>query len=82
MSFIYESNEQVVIEIKKLLIEKKVSQRQLAEVLGITPQGFTKLLNKKNFGFEDAKKILNAMGLNLVIDFCQSIQPDNGTGAE
>lgn len=82
MSFVYESNEQVVIEIKKLLIEKKVSQRQLAEVLGITPQGFTKLLNKKNFGFEDAKKILNAMGFDLTIDFCQSIQPDNRTGAE
>lgn len=82
MSFVYESNDQIVIEIKKLLIEKKVSQRQLAEALGITPQGFTKLLNKKNFGFEDAKKILNAMGLDLAIDFCQSIQQGNKKGAE
>ena len=69
MSFVYESNEQIIIEIKKLMIEKKVSQRQLAEILNITPQGFTKLLNKKNFGFEDAKKILDAMNCSLICDF-------------
>ena len=51
------------------MLENKVSQKQIAEVLNITPQGFTKLLNKKNFGFEDAKKILNAMGYNLIADF-------------
>ena len=61
MAFIYENNEQIIVEIKKLMLENKVSQKQIAEVLNITPQGFTKLLNKKNFGFEDAKKILNAM---------------------
>lgn len=63
MAFIYENNEQIIVEIKKLMLENKVSQKQIAEVLNITPQGFTKLLNKKNFGFEDAKKILNAMGI-------------------
>ena len=69
MAFIYENNEQNIVEIKKLMLENKVSQKQIAEVLNITPQGFTKLLNKKNFGFEDAKKILNAMGYNLIADF-------------
>lgn len=69
MVFIYENNKQVIVEIKKLMLENKVSQKQIAEVLNITPQGFTKLLNKKNFGFEDAKKILNAMGYNLIVDF-------------
>ena len=59
----------IIVEIKKLMLENKVSQKQIAEVLNITPQGFTKLLNKKNFGFEDAKKILNAMGYNLIADF-------------
>ena len=69
MAFIYENNEQIIVEIKKLMLENKVSQKQIAEVLNITPQGFTKFLNKKNFGFEDAKKILNAMGYNLIADF-------------
>ena len=69
MVFIYENNKQVIVEIKKLMLENKVSQKQIAEVLNITPQGFTKLLNKKNFGFEYAKKILNAMGYNLIADF-------------
>ena len=41
----------------------------------IKPQGLTKLLNKKNFGFEDAQKILSAMGYDLIIDFEQLADP-------
>ena len=74
MPFIYENNEQIIIEIKKLMLEKKVSQKQIAEALNITPQGFTKLINKKNFSFEDAKKILNAVGYELIIDFQTPIE--------
>ena len=47
MSFIYENNEQLIIEIKKLMLENKISQRQVAAHIGVTPQGFTKLLSKK-----------------------------------
>ena len=71
MSIHYKSNEQIVIEIKKLMLEKQISQREIAEQLNIKPQGLTKLLNKKNFGFEDAQKILSAMGYDLIIDFEQ-----------
>ena len=65
----YENNEQIVIEIKKLMLETKMSQRGIADKMNIKPQGLTKLLNKKNFGFEDAEKILSVMGYNLIIDF-------------
>lgn len=71
MSIHYENNEQIVIEIKKLMLENKISQREIASKLGITPQGLTKLLNKKNFGFEDAQKILSAMGYELVLAFAK-----------
>ncbi len=66
---VYKNNEQVIIEIKKLMLEKGITQREIAEKLNITPQGLTKMLNKKNFGFEDAKKILDVMGYVLVLDF-------------
>lgn len=69
MSFVYENNEQLIIEIKKLILENKATQKQIADTLHITPQGFTKLINKKNFGFEDAKKILDALGYHLTIGF-------------
>ena len=65
----YENNEQIVIEIKRLMLETKMSQREIADKMNIKPQGLTKLLNKKNFGFEDAEKILSVMGYNLIIDF-------------
>ena len=51
MSIVYENNQQIVIEIKKLMLEKQISQREIAEKLGIKPQGLTKLLTKKKFRF-------------------------------
>ena len=64
MQIIYKNNDQILIEIKKLMLENKITQ-----ILKMKPQGLTKLMNKKNFGFEDAAKILNAMGYDLLIDF-------------
>ena len=75
MSIVYKSNEQVLIEIKKVMLETKSTQREIADKLGIKPQGLTKILNKKNFGFEDAQKILSAMGYDLIVDFSRSQNP-------
>lgn len=69
MQIIYENHNQIVIEIKKLMLENQITQRQIADILNMKPQGLTKLMNKKNFGFDDASKILNAMGYELLIDF-------------
>lgn len=69
MSVIYTDNEQITIEIKKLMLESKITQREIAAKLEMKPQGLTKLLSKKNFGFEDADKLLSAMGYHLIIDF-------------
>lgn len=69
---IYKDNEQIIIEIKKIMLEKKMTQRQIAAALKITPQSLTKLLSKKNFGFSDAEKILNVLGYDLVVNFTQS----------
>jgi transcriptional regulator with XRE-family HTH domain len=73
-NFTYKDNEQILIEIKKLMLETKTTQREIADKLGIKPQGLTKILNKKNFGFEDAQKILATMGYDLVIDFKQATE--------
>lgn len=69
MTIQYQNNHQIITEIKKLMLENDISQRTIAKELDISPQGLTKLMNKKNFGFEDAEKILNAMGHTLIIDF-------------
>jgi len=69
---LYENNEQLVIEFKKLLLDGKISQRDLAKSIGISPQAFQNLLNKKQLSFSDMKKILNCMGYELDIDFIKS----------
>lgn len=63
--FRFKSNEQIVIEIKKLMLENQ--------------NGLTKLLAKKNFGFEDAEKVLSAMGYKLILDFSPK---DNACNSE
>lgn len=69
MAFTYKDNEQLLAEIKRIMVETKTTQREIAEGLGIKPQGLTKIMNKKNFSFEDAEKILAVMGYSLIIDF-------------
>ena len=69
MTFVYRNNEQLLIELKKLMLETKITQREIATKLNIKPQGLTKLLTKKNFSFEDAQKILAVMGYDLIVDF-------------
>ena len=69
MPIIYKNNAQLITEIKKLMLEQNITQKEVAEKLRIKPQGFTKLINKKNFSFDDAQKILSVMDYNLTFDF-------------
>ena len=41
----YTDNEKIIIEIKKIMLESKITQREIAERIGIKPQGLTKLLS-------------------------------------
>lgn len=66
---LYTNNEQLVIELKKLMIDCKISQKEVADKLGIKPQGLTKILNKKNLSFEDIQKIVNTLGYDLTFNF-------------
>ena len=63
----------VAKEIKKLMLDEDVTQKNVADELGVTPQAITKLLNKKNLSFSDVKKILNTFGYDLVILFGKNV---------
>lgn len=65
----YKNQEQVIIEIKKIMLLQHVSQRELANRLNLSPQALNKLFNKKNFCFEDAERIVNALGYRLSFEF-------------
>lgn len=67
----YKDAEQIKIEIKKLMLDKGLTQKEVAERLDLLPQGFTKLINKKNFSLTDLQNILHAMECELHIDFIQ-----------
>ena len=79
MPIIYRNNEQIAIEIKKIMLDNKITQREVAKRLGIKPQGLTKMLSKKNFGLEDARKILSVMGYELIVDFKSNENGENIT---
>lgn len=65
----YASKEQLIIEFKKILLDKQISQREIAQKLNITPQALNKIINKQNFSFDDMEKLLAAVNYNMVIQF-------------
>ena len=69
----YSSKEQLIIEFKKLLLDKQLSQREIAHKLNITPQALTKIINKQNFSFDDMEKLLSAMNYGMDIQFIPTV---------
>lgn len=72
---LYASKEQLIIEFKKLLLDKQISQREVAQKLNITPQALTKIINKQNFSFDDMEKLLSAVNYDMVIQFIPTETP-------
>lgn len=67
--FIYEDNEQLKRELKKIIIDSGLTQKEVAEKMECKPQQYTNIVNKENLAFRDVKRIANAIGLNVKIDF-------------
>lgn len=65
----YASKEQLIIEYKKILLDKQISQKEIAQKLNITPQALNKIINKQNFSFNDMEKLLAAVNYDMVIQF-------------
>lgn len=66
---IYESNEQIVKEIKKLMLDEGISQVDLAAKMHVSKQRVPQIFNKKNLVFSDVEKILGNLGYKLDIQF-------------
>ena len=67
--FIYENNDQLKKELKKLVIDSGKTQKEVAEKMEVKPQQFTNIVNKENLAFRDVKRIAAASGYELRIDF-------------
>ena len=67
--FIYENNEQLKKELKKLVIDSGLTQKEVAEKMGVKPQQYTNIVNKENLAFRDVKRIAIACGYELQVEF-------------
>ena len=67
--FIYENNDQLKKELKKLVIDSGMTQKEVAEKMEVKPQQYTNIVNKENLAFRDVKRIINACGYKLHIEF-------------
>ena len=66
--FIYEDNAQLKKELKKVQIDNSITAKSVCDKLGMIPQTYQTLINKKQFSFADMKRICDAMNCDLVID--------------
>ena len=67
--FIYEDNEQLKKELKKLVIDSGLTQKEVSERMEVKPQQYTNIVKKENLAFRDVKRIADACGYELQIDF-------------
>lgn len=67
--FTYTDNEQLKKELKKLVIDSGMTQKEVAEKMEVKPQQYTNIVNKENLAFRDVKRIAMACGYKLRIDF-------------
>ena len=65
---IYKDNEQLVNELKKVMIDTNTKQVDLANMMDVPKQAITKIFNKKNLTCDDMKKLLSLMGYKLQLD--------------
>ena len=56
-------------ELKKCIIDNGYTAKMICDKLGMLPQTYQTLINKKNFSFADMKRILDCMDVELRIDF-------------
>lgn len=76
--FTYEDNEQLKKELKKIIIDSGLSQKEVALKMGCKPQQYTNIVNKTNLAFKDVRRIANAIGLDL----CISLEPARASGID
>ena len=71
---IYKNNDQLVNELKKVMIDTNTKQVDLANMMEVPKQAITKIFNKKNLTCDDMQKLLSLMGYELQIDFVPAEQ--------
>ena len=60
-------SERLALKIRRILREKKLSQYELAEKMGVSPAQITKILSgKENLGIKTISKIEQALEVNLI----------------
>ena len=72
--FKYTDNTELKNELKKAIIDNGTSAKAICDKLGMLPQTYQTLINKKNFSFADMKRICDAMNCDLIIDIVKREQ--------
>ena len=67
--FIYDDNDQLKKELKKLVIDSGMTQKEDAEKMEVKPQQYTNIVNNDYLAFRDVKRIAMACGYELQIEF-------------
>ena len=52
-----------------MIIDSGLTQKEVAEKMGCKPQQYTNIVGKENFAFRDVKRIADAAGFKLLIEF-------------
>lgn len=66
--FKYTDNLQMKQEIKKILVDKRITAKYVSDKLGIKPQQYNNIFKKRNLSLSDIEKILDVIGCEFYIE--------------
>jgi len=61
------TNKELAQAVNTAIADSGYTKSWIAEQMGITKQGFTKLMSKQNFSIDDANKILFIIGYKAIV---------------
>lgn len=62
------SNAELIQAVQDLISDNGIKKTWLADQLGIANQNLNRLISKKNMSLDDANRILNLMGYEVIAD--------------
>ena len=80
--FKYTDNNDLIKEIKKMIIDNNTTQKEISDRLGVSVQQLHNILKKKNLSFFDVDKICTAAGVELFINFRKKEKKINESKSE
>ena len=63
------NSQEILLELQSIMLKKRISKKDLADKLNITPSALSSRFNQKNISIDTLLELCKAIGVNMNISF-------------